>query len=1698
MPDNKLKQFHDSIKGNPNISGVPEDFNTFQSALKNPSTSKAFFDAISKNEAIGGLPKDYNTFASSLGIVEKKSSNGPTASSGMGVLLAGKGKPQKSVSEQIISSLPKGTPQQKQEEDGKYWERAKSALSTLGKSVIDGVAATSAEQVAIVSKTIDDEVRDMIGMQPLKKPIEQYQTYQWAQNIKGTTEKAFQPNPEFKGEIQEQVAQTAGDLLGLVATAFITKNPSSAIAKMGTKGLVKGLANSATRKAVTRELAKDSIKMLASPTGFLAAAQTGTRNYDEAKAKGATDDQANAMFWSTAITGGLANSLPVGALLNRFDKATGGKMKDIVVGGVVGGIEEAVTEGIEQIATNFAAKNIYDETRSLFEGVEESATMGGGIGFVLNAMGVKLGSIRNKYKDNPEKLAEIDQSIDYIKDIAEKEGQGSAIKLSKEEQVKADRYSKIVNDPESTPEEKDIASQKIQELTGQKIINAETEAEALNNLSEDAKIDIKLIDSEIDRLRQATNKSSDVDIKDELEANISDLINQKNSIINDKENQSGIPGQERIGQEPEQTGLDETTSEQETQASGVLQTQEVSPSELANTVLEEQPYAVEVLTEKPLSEREQQMITVPEEMPIESSKIGSWLKGIGEKVDKRMDVPIFKGLSKLLSTGDLNAIRAKEITDSETGATVDKVRSISTKIQNLVGKDKNSRELANTVMSVDRLDDKISKLATNDNYTAISEILEGKYTPEQIKAATDFMQSNTEPDSGIMDKGAFDSIVQDMSGITASQISDKRYEQSARVKSLVGKILNYDTIGKTRERVAIEPTVVSGSQSPMLTGSELAPAGVQSESRVKNIQTSADVPVELQNLRVELASMPNGQEILSTLNESIDNQKRAERELSKTDKGRKILEQAKKGRELIDSFSDWVTENRAATKIDARVGDVIAGNKGSYLKRSFKFWKDKKFEPSEALKNQALESVVEDMMIVELTQLQKSPEYNRLQGDAKSKYLTQIADDVRRKAKIELNTYLDEIKQKRKDGSGFFPNTKSEKVNGKVISFRKLIDESFLDLLGNVNDPISQFHDTVLAQAQIKAAANFHWILNEVTGKENIFDSREQLIEFNGTSDGFKQINDPNSILDGKWVSEDIYDVISTGSPTKDGTGYMVYRKVLSAMRKSKTIYNFFAGWTTNLIGGEVTLGANGITPGAKRTGKYLINRAKYVNNPEKLDADIQKDIDAMKDNGFWSTSVSAGTIRLLDDNYMDMTSYDRGDEYARSATRRWIDRAKRFDDNVVRNYSVIDDFTKLVFFREKKDVFSRKLYGKKFDDLSKQEQNIVHANVAERGKENIATMSRLPRIYHKIAKYPLGDFMAFRISAVKSGMNAITNALSDINQGYSNRELSPIQRKAYLEDGLKTLSGMLAAGALNSSFYGAIATAAMGMLSEKDEKVFEPVVEDGVDYGSKAEVYTDFKGTPAVNPQWMRGKNNVVVKDDGKGNIELLNISNKDPYDELFGLFLPRAGTDWGETFSGVIKETASPNMALNLLTNIQKGQDQWGRDIYNGDDSRLEKIAKTTGYALTEALVPPAIKNTAKETYKEIQQSKAVEGDTKKQINKKPVAAGEYFNALLKNSPMLLNRTYKVNLPEQYGFYAKEFFQDRPEKFEELDRSGKEKRYADLEKIRDGYLYLKRYSIVNNNPDLLESATEQMFKSARGISNEEKDFILYGEKAY
>lgn len=1776
MPNNKLKQFHDSIKGNKNIVGIPDDYNKFESTLKDPSKSKAFYDAISTNSSITGIPKSYEEFGSSLGLIEKKNPKTPTESSGTENSTVGNvDKPisKKNLQSYIesaqkmgqnisglksnvpdfkpeISSIKKNTVDlkkaaedlaiKKQQEEAQAikekeiedmgavkatWERTKSSMSTLGRSFINGLVAAPSEQVAILSKTIDDELIPLLGGQPLKKPITEYATYKFAKSIEGATDKNIKSNPLFEGELQEDVAGTVGDLLGVIATAVISKNPSSALAKMGTKGVVKGLANAATRKEVTGMLLKEGIKSLSKPATFVAAAQTGVRQYDEAISKGATEEQASAMYYSTAISGGLLETLPVGKLLTRFDKASGGMFKSTITSGLKGGAEEWITEGLQGVTANWAAKNIYDDTRQLFDGVASDANMGFGMGFVFNAFGVSLGKARYKFKNNPKKIAEIDASEQFLKDLSEQTASGS-VPTSKENKAKIEKYQQVIDDPNTPQSAKDIASNSIAKIRANDITNKESEVSKMENMSEDEMAEYQMWDNDINELENSKIDIVDVDLRDEIDSTVKELKAKRDELLN----------KERPG---------------------LVKVEEGTSGELSsgNKNIENIDFSgvTEVNTDTPLTDREKQMLIKPEDRSSNTSEIVKLFPKLDKAIEKVKIPDIVTKFTKMFTVGDLNTVRAKEIVDAEQANTVDKVKSIASKLKKSIGDSEVNKKLANDIISMGNIDDTISKLAYSDSFQATSDLLEGKYSPNEIRAATEHFNGNNQNSISSIDKNKFEQIIGDLSKLSQKKIIDKRTSDASEIKSLVGKIINFNTIGKSKTVESTEPTLIIGGQSVKFPGKSIGLAkDIAPDIKDSSLSTNKGESVTLEDLRAQLLSKPKGEEILNEIDKAVAVKNEAISELSKTQNGREILKSSNEARAIIDKLSQDLLNSKSASKIQERIGETVAGNMGTYLKRTFKAFKNKDFNPSEASKQLALQSIIDDMMVKELTQLYKSKEYQKTikkkegnitsgsevgvfsqpEGTAselvpkendiiptnstgptqnnvtvedyrewssgreikdidqfRADYLKQLYEDVERKAKIELNTYLDDIRRRKEEGPASQLSRSLQKIDGNSLEMRKVFDASFVDMLGNTNNPISQFIDTVMAQSQIKAAADLHWLINENSESNMIFDSKENLIEMNGSTKGFKEITDKNSLLGGKWVSEDIYDVISSEIINFDGMLFGVYKKVLGTMRKSKTIYNP-AGWPTNWMGGIATQFANGILTNPSKIVKYSKNRALYIKNPELLDVDILEDIQTMKDTGWWSTSISGNTIKLLDDELLDMDVYD---SEKISSFKKVLNKGKVLDDNVIRNYSVIDDFTKLVFFREKKDIFAKKAFGKKYSELSKDEKAIATANLVERGKQNVATTSRLPRFYKKIVSLPFGDFMAFRISALISGKNTMLNAIDDYKKS-RDKSLSKEQRDAYFIDFLKTSSGFSFSAALNSSIYGSLASLAMGLFGEKDD-VFEEKKVNGKNIGSKSDLYIDFKGTPAVNPQWMRGKNNIPISDDGKGNLELVNISNKDPYDELYGLsFIPRAGTSFEETVSGIFQEVASPNMAVKLITSVLEGKDQWGRDIYSGDNSELEKKIKVVSYIMSESLIPPSIKNIHKQSIIDNQESKAKPGMSKKDIKDIDVSATEYIGSVLKNSPKLINRTYNVNISEQLGYYGSDFYKANRDKFDRLTPDEKVNRIKDLQRIRDGYLYIEKYSQMHNNPEFLSEARSNLFEKSRGISREEKNYIVTG----
>lgn len=66
--DNKLNLFYNSLTANKNITGLPKDFETFESTLRDPAKSQLFYNSLRANKNVKGLPESYDQFVTGLSL----------------------------------------------------------------------------------------------------------------------------------------------------------------------------------------------------------------------------------------------------------------------------------------------------------------------------------------------------------------------------------------------------------------------------------------------------------------------------------------------------------------------------------------------------------------------------------------------------------------------------------------------------------------------------------------------------------------------------------------------------------------------------------------------------------------------------------------------------------------------------------------------------------------------------------------------------------------------------------------------------------------------------------------------------------------------------------------------------------------------------------------------------------------------------------------------------------------------------------------------------------------------------------------------------------------------------------------------------------------------------------------------------------------------------------------------------------------------------------------------------------------------------------------------------------------------------------------------------------------------------------------------------------------------------------------------
>jgi hypothetical protein len=293
-------------------------------------------------------------------------------------------------------------------------------------------------------------------------------------------------------------------------------------------------------------------------SAFMGAALQGSAEYENAVNIGATPDQSSKVFWAnTAI--GSAMAIPVVGAFRKLDKYTGGLATGALAKQIAstaegrltsdmlqGAIVNAATMAGQNILTNVVAKNTYDTTRGVFDGLKETMATGGIIGATMHGITSGIREKRAAGNLTPEENADLDKAEAFanekINEVekADKKAENivnHATKVKENLQDKGlsedaqDNYvahslvEKLANekaekltDPTLIKEQKEIAKdaveRKEQLLKGKKPEEIVTEKEQkeidekeknqinLQRLHEDNKLDIEKLDAEKESIAQ--------------------------------------------------------------------------------------------------------------------------------------------------------------------------------------------------------------------------------------------------------------------------------------------------------------------------------------------------------------------------------------------------------------------------------------------------------------------------------------------------------------------------------------------------------------------------------------------------------------------------------------------------------------------------------------------------------------------------------------------------------------------------------------------------------------------------------------------------------------------------------------------------------------------------------------------------------------------------------------------------------------------------------------------------------------------------------------------------------------------------------------------------------------------------------------------------------------------------------------------
>jgi hypothetical protein len=257
-----------------------------------------------------------------------------------------------------------------------------------------------------------------------------------------------------------------------------------------------------------------------------------------------------------------------------------------------------------------------------------------------------------------------------------------------------------------------------------------------------------------------------------------------------------------------------------------------------------------------------------------------------------------------------------------------------------------------------------------------------------------------------------------------------------------------------------------------------------------------------------------------------------------------------------------------------------------------------------------------------------------------------------------------------------------------------------------------------------------------------------------------------------------------------------------------------------------------------------------------------------------------------------------------------------------------------------------------------------------------------------------------------------------------------------------------------------------MGTAAVFGARIAVPTILAGLALGDDDDLEDDVK---SLRPNWMEGHSIVPTNITKDGMATVYDYSMEDPYGTIFDVVTDPL------SFPSHMISMLNPNMAVTFLFNLWNSKDIYGKDIVNSYDSPFTKAYKYGGYTLKSLIVPPFASSALRDELRayELEAEKYSPSDAVGRVVSRTVI-----------------RDYKYDVASQLYYFGQEFA-TKKEQYSDLSGIARGNRLAQLEEVRKMYKGLINIAIKKGNPKMIFDANKNI---KRQFKPAEEAYILYG----